>query len=818
MTQKNSFLTRLAEFVVDKRLLIILCLAAFAVFTVFSSGWIEVDDSLFDYLEPETETRLGLDIMEREFVTFGTADIMVENITYDQALRLQEALEVIDGVKKVEFDDTADHFSGVAALFSLTFDGEENDPVSIDALARVEQLLSFYDSYTYTKVGNPLRTIIDQEMLVVDGIAALIVVTVLLLTSRTYAEIPVLLLTFGGAAILNMGTNFLMGKISFVSDSICVVLQLALALDYAIILCHRYMEEHEGNGLAPREAAIAALIKAIPEISSSSLTTVGGLLALCFMEYRLGMDIGLVMIKAILLSMLSVFLLMPGLLVIFSKAIDKTHHRQFLPKISLLGKFAYKTRYVIPPVFVLMIAAACIFSGKVNFVYDQYSVDSIRHNETQLAERRIDEVFGKAIQMAIVVPTGNYEAEERIIEELGDLSHIVRISGLANVEATDGYMITSAVTPREFSEIANIEFRAAQVLFSGYAMTQDAYGQIITNLDNYRVPLIDIFTYLNDQWTDKSEININLGEEVEERLEEIEDELDDARIQLQSEDWARIVLWIDLPIEDELAHEYMDILRGITARYYDEFYIVGDTNACRELGESFVKDNILIGILSVVFVILVLLFTFRSAGLPLLLIVVIQGSIWSNFAIPYLRGESVFFVTYLIISSIQMGSNIDYAIVISSRYTELRETLEPKEAIVQTLSLAFPTVITSGAMLSLAGVAIGLVASNESISTIGVFMGSGTMISIVYVLCVLPQILLLGDILLQKTKISLPGIQPTAKTGRIRIDGRVRGQVSGYLDGEVHGWFRGDFNAVISMGSVEALPAPEDPQDKEVLL
>ena len=799
--RRMNLMERISAFIVDKRNIVFLAFFAAAVFCAFSRNWVKVNDSLTDYLPENTETRQGLELMDQEFVTFGTADIMVQNVTYEQAQELCLRIENTDGVKAVEFDDSQDHYASASALFSVTFDGEENDQVSIDALASIREKLSEYDLYVSTAVGNPLKATIDKEMLVVDVIAVVIIILVLLLTSKTYAEIPVLLITFGAAAILNMGTNYLMGEISFVTNSIAIVLQLALAIDYAIILCHRYMEEHENK--PARDAAITALSKAIPEISASSLTTVSGLLALSFMQYRLGYDIGIVLIKAILLSLCSVFLLMPGLLVTFSKMIDKTHHKNFVPKISFLGKAAYATRYIIPPIFVCVVIAAFIFSGKANYVYSQYSVSPIRHNDTQIADMLIKDLFGSTNQMAVIVPAGDYEREKKLIDNIEDLPRTVSVTGLANIKAVDDYYLTSSLTPRQFAELTDLDFEVAKVLYSGYAMEQDDYGQMVTNLENYSVPLLDMYDYLCAQ---RNEVTINLPKETEESMDDMEQQLNDAKLQLKSENWSRIVLEMDLPTEGEESFEYLDILHGIVARYYEEYYLVGDTTSCSDLKASFENDNLLISILSVFFVIIVLIFTFQSAGLPVLLIMIIQGSIWCNFSFPYLKNNNLFFLTYLIISAIQMGANIDYAIVISSRYMELKEHLPLRDAMVETLNLAFPTIITSGTMLASAGIVIGLMTSNETISAIGMYLGTGTLISIFLVMCVLPQILLLGDTIIRKTSFSIgKGTAITHKTGLIRINGRVRGTMDGLVDAEIHGIFKGTLNAVIDVGCVEEI-------------
>ena len=809
MKEKRSFMEKLATFIVDKRNLFFLLFAALCIFSAFSRNWVSVCDDITRYLPADTETRQGLDLMDREFTTFATARIMVDNITYAQAEALAGELRDTEGVKSVAFDETENHFRSASALFEVTFDGGENDSVSIEAFDAVKLKLAGYDLYVTSQVGNPLEAIINSEMLVVDIIAVIIVVSVLLLTSKTYAEIPVLLMTFGAAAVLNMGTNFLMGEISFVTDSIAIVLQLALAIDYAIILCNRYTEERETH--EAREAVIQALSKAIPEISASSLTTVAGLLALCMMEFRLGYDMGSVLIKAILLSLLSVFLLMPGLLMVFSGWIDKTHHKSFVPKIDFLGKSAYATRYIMPTIFLIVLVAAFIFSHKANYVYSQSSISSFKKNETQISEMMINERFGQKNQIAVVIPSGDYRKEAQVIEEISQLEKVISVTGLANIEIRDGYCLTDELSPREFSELAGLDIEIVNLFYAGYAADQDDYGRIITNLGSYSVPLIDMFDYLCQQ---RREMDIELGADTAAQLDDLEQQLNDGRLQLMSGDWSRIVVEVDLPVEGDESYSYLNIIRGIAARYYDRCFLVGDTTSCFDLRSSFEKDNLLISILTVVFVVIVLVFTFKSAGLPLLLIAIIQGSIWCNFSSPYLLGNNLFFMTYLIVSSIQMGANIDYAIVISSRYMELKETMGIREAITETLNFSFPTIITSGTMMASAGMVIGFCTSNETICTIGLFIGTGTLISIFLVMCVLPQILILGEIIIRKTTFSLNrGGSAVASSGVYRIDGKIRGNLNGFLYGEVHGVFKGSIDAVIDLSKGQIVMQEDAPDE-----
>jgi len=256
-SEKQSPIQHLAAFIVDKRKVFYLLFIGLCIFCVFSSGWVSVNDDLTSYLPEETETRRGLTAMDAEFVTFGDSRALVDNVSAAQAEVLAERLESLEGVKSVEFDGSADHYQNGAALFSITYDGAADEDVSLQALAQVKETLAGYDLYVTGSTGADDSANLDAEMQVVMVIAVVIILLVLLFTSHTYMEIPVLLMTFGMAALLNKGTNFIFGEISFVSNSVAVVLQLALAIDYAIILCHRYTEERER--MEAREAVEGAV-------------------------------------------------------------------------------------------------------------------------------------------------------------------------------------------------------------------------------------------------------------------------------------------------------------------------------------------------------------------------------------------------------------------------------------------------------------------------------------------------------------------------------------------------------------------------------
>lgn len=748
---KTSPLEKAVAFIVDRRKAFYLIYIILIIFSFFSANWISVDNDIRDYLSEETETRKGLTLMENEFITYATAEVMIDNIAYLDAESLLRQMEQIDGVKQIEFDDTTKHYSGAAALFSVTFDGKSEDEICQIALDEIRQKTSDYDVYISAVLGNTKAETIEKEINLVMVIACLIILSVLLFTSRTYMEIPVLVITFGVAAILNKGTNYMFGTISFISNSVAIVLQLALAIDYAIILCHRYLEEREH--LEAREAVITALCKAIPEISGSCLTTLSGLAAMSFMTFRVGFDMSMVLIKAIIISIVSVFTLMPGLLMSFSPLIDKTHHKNFVPKITAWSNGVVKLRYITPCIFAAIVVVAIFLSNNCPYAYSDTNLTTISKNESQIAREMINSTFTTSNVLAVMIPSGSYEKEQNLKKDLEKYPQVESVTALASVEATGGYYIGDMLKPRQFSELTDIDIELVRLVYAAYAAENDNYGRIVGGIDEYKIGLIDLFDFIYDM---TEEGYVSLGAEKQEDLDDLKQKLDDGKKQLKSDKHTRMVLNLNIPEESEETFEFLDVVRSSAKKYYgDNVLLVGNSTSDFDLASTFQNDNLLITILSILFVLIILFFTFQSAGLPIILILVIQGSVWMNFSFPTIYGQPMFFMSYLVVSSIQMGANIDYAIVITNRYMDLRRRMNKYDAIKESLELAFPTIFTSGSILASAGIIIGLLSSDAAISSIGISLGRGTIISIVLVMGILPQLLVLGDYIIEKTSFSI---------------------------------------------------------------
>lgn len=798
--KKGNFWLTLATFIVDKRKAIEILFVFAIIYSVLSVNKVQVNQDITSYLPPESETRQGLTVMEKEFETYGMARVMISNITYSEAEKLVERMEDVEGVKSVVFDDTESHYIGTNALYDVTVDGEDEDPVSIAAIKGIREAFSDYDLYISTTIGQVEESaeMLNEEMSVILVVSVVLIIGVLLLSTKAYLEIPVLLITFGVAAILNMGTNYWFGEISFVTNSIAVVLQLALAIDYAIIFCDRFMEEHEF--LDAENAAKVALSKAIPEISASSLTTISGMVALMLMQFRLGYDMGIVLVKSIICSLISVFFLMPGILLIFAKGIDKTHHKCFVPKITFVGKFAAKTKYIIPPIFLVIVVFAFFGSSNCKYVFDINSVEGAKKSQSKIATEKIEDIFGASNQLVVMVPAGSYEKEAKVLNRLEQLPYVTTALGLANQKINDDYTLTDKITPRQFAEFTDMDVEIIQVLYSAYAYNQEQYGPVVTGIDDYQVPIIDMFLFLYEQY---QQGYVTLDADMDEMLNTLYDTLHDAQLMLQGENYTRFVVSLDKPGEGQETYDAMEEIRSIAEQYYGKGTVIlaGTSTSAYDLETSFATDNIIISVVTALFVMIILFFTFQSAGLPVLLVLTIQGSIWINFTIPMLQGQTVYFIAYLIVSAIQMGATIDYAIVISSRYMQLKYEMPLQEAVVETLNQAFPTIFTSGSIMTCSGFLIGNISTDVTVSSMGIVLGRGTLTSIILVLFVLPQILLLGDLIIEKTAFTV-NIARTQKdvAGRVRVTGHVRGYVQGEIDADVQGVFQGQMK--VSMDTV----------------
>ena len=503
-----------------------------------------------------------------------------------------------------------------------------------------------------------------------------------------------------------------------------------------------------------KAALIEALSKAILEISSSSLTTISGLIALTMMQFRLGYDMGIVLTKGIVCSLITVFLLMPGLIMLFPRQLKKTAHRNLIPSIRLWGKFLTKAKYCFVWIFLILLPFAIFYSRQTEYAFSDTSITEIVYSPSREAMHKIRDTFADSNVIAVIVPSGEYENEKAILQNVSKMDHIRSATGLANIEVGDGHVLTDLYTPRMFSELLDIDYETALLLYQGYGIKHEEYQVFFGNADEYKVILLDMFEYLFEKIDQGM---VSLDEEKTAQIQELRSELHRGTMQLRGENYDRLIFNADVPVEGDVSIALTDAISAEAQKYYGEgnVLVVGEITSARDLRDSYTGDSKKIALLTITFIFIILLFTFRTTAGAALLAFVIQGSIWINFTFPYFQGLVASFVTDMIVSAIQMGATIDYAIVIMNRYQSLKKEMGKREAMITAVDEGFATVITSGSILTMAGFMIGFRVSDVYVSHIGLAVGRGAAISVILVMTVLPQFILLMDPLIDKTSFVL---------------------------------------------------------------
>lgn len=751
---------KLAEFIVDHRKFIMLVFAALMAFCVWGMGQVRIEYEITSYLPDSTDTKRAIDIMENEFITYGTTTVMLRNIPYSEAEELHNAIEDLEGVKSFEFNSSPDYYKNSCALFKITFEGDDEDEKSVAAYDKILKMLDGRDALISVSLIDSMADDLSRDINFVLILAIIIIIAVLIFTSKSFAEVGVFLIVFLVAALLNMGTNFFFGTISFISNSVCVILQLALAIDYAIILCHRFTEEKErlGDG---REAIIEALSKAIPEICGSSLTTIAGLLALTTMALRLGADLGMVLAKSIICSMITVFFFMPAIIMLFNKPIEKTRHRNFVPSVRPVARTVIKCRYVILALFIAIVSVGTYFSFQTDYCYSMISIDTNRPSETQIATRETEKVFGTTNQFVILVPGKDYAEQLKLISLVEEHEEIDDALGIANVELTlnsQKVYLTEQINYRKFSKLLAVDENVADSIYSAYAFfckpdSKAGIEEVALYNANKNIYTASLLQMCDCAFEHDDFITAYLYNDADalESYEDLRDTVRDAEDQLVGESYTRILFNINGEVESKETFALISKLLEEVKAVWPDTVFAGDSMSSYDLNQSFAVDNVKVSVLTILFVFIILLFTVKSWGLPIPLVLTIQGAIFINFAFFPLTSTNVFFFVYLIVSAIQMGATIDYAIVTCGRYVEFRKTMDAKPAMVEAVNAAFPTIVTSGSILIAAAFLIGGVVKNPLIATLGNCLGRGVIISILGVLLVIPSMLVIFDKLLMKT-------------------------------------------------------------------
>ncbi len=650
---------------------------------------ISVDYDMNDYLPKGSKSTVALDVMNEEFDGgVPNARVMVENVTIPEALEYKDKIKNVDGVTDVTWLDDAvsieepietldtdtveNYYKDGNALFSVTIESDKR----IEAVNAIREIIGDDNAMTGSVVSTATATQTTvKEIGKISVFAILFVIIVLVFTTTSYFEPVVIMVGLGIAVLINAGSNIIFGEISFVTNAAGNILQLAVSLDYSVFLLHRFTECRKNNPDA-KSAMVEALTMSTSSILSSGLTTVIGFVALCLMQFRIGPDLGRALAKGIAISLITVFIFMPVLILSTYKWIDKFEHRPLVPQFNKFGKFVQKITIPVLVIFIMVIAPAYLASNSNSF---NYGASKIFGPNTQLGAdtEKIQDIFGKSDTYVLIVPKEDKATQKKLSDDLHKISQV---------------------------------------------------SSIISYVDTVGMEIPE--SYLDEETYSK----------------------------LCSDKYTRMVISVDAEYEGEETFELVKQIRKIAEKYYPgEWYLAGEGVSTYDLMDTITADMTKVNLVAIGAVFVVLLLTLRSFILPVILVLSIETAIWINLSVPYFTDSKIFYIAYLIISSIQLGATVDYAILMTERYKEYRQTLNKKDAIVNTLSAVTVSILTSGSVLTVVGFLLGIISTHGLLSQLGYFLGKGTLCSLAIVLFALPGLLYLCDRTFIKSKNNVIG-------------------------------------------------------------
>lgn len=671
---------------------ILVTFIALAIAGAILQNLVEVNYDMTDYLPEDSHSTVSIDLMGEEFEGgIPNARVMVSDVSLAEALEYKEQLENCEGVTEVLWlDDSISiyeplemqdqetvetYYKDGTALFTVTV-AEDDLVATVD---RIREIVGEDNAMCGDAVSRAIATTgTVTEITIISLFAVLSVIVILLITTTSWLEPFVVLAGLGVAIMINNGTNLIFGEISFVTNAAGSILQLAVSLDYSVFLLHRF-EEYLLTNTDRKGAMVDALCKSTSSILSSGLTTVIGFLALIFMRFGIGPDLGLALAKGVGISLITVFIFMPAFILCVYSWIEKTRHKKLVPEFRGFGK---AVRHIMIPMVCLFVIVAIpsYLASNSNSYY--YGSSRIYGADTQIGQdtAAIESIFGKNDTYVVIIPNGNTESEQNLSAALHEIPEVTSIISYVDT--------VGAEIPKEYLDEATLS-------------------------------------------------------------------------QLVSDHYNRMVLSVDTDYEGDETFALVEKIRSTVNEYYpDSYYLAGEGVSTYDLMDTITADTLKVNLIAIGAVFVVLFLTMKSVSLPIILVFAIEAAIWINMGIPYFYGARVQYIAYLIISSIQLGATVDYAILFTDRYMEFRRTLTKKEAITETVSAVTVSVLTSGTVLALVGFLMSAISSHGILSQLGLYLGRGTLLSMTSVFFVLPGLLYLFDGLIQHSTLNLHFYNP----------------------------------------------------------
>lgn len=648
-----------------------------------------INYDLLSYLPNSLETVSGQDTMVDEFGMGAFSMIVVEDMEKKDIVALKEKLKKVNHVEDVIwYDDAMDItvptemlpdklreglFNGNATMMIALFDNTTSADSTMDAITEMRGIVKKQAFISgMSGVVTDIKNLAMAEMPIYVVVAAVLSLLILLLTMDSLVTPFIFLLGIGMAIVYNMGTNMVFGEISYITQALTAILQLGVTMDYSIFL----LESYEANKVrydGDKNRAMAhAISNTFTSVTSSSVTTIAGFAALCFMTFKLGMDLGLVMAKGVIIGVIVCLTVLPALILCFDKAIDKTTHKNLIPNLDGLSKKIVKRWPVVLVLFLVLLGPAMYGNSNYEIYYDiagalPQSLDSA------VANKKLEEKFNMNSTHIVLMKNGMASKEKS--EMLKKIEDVKGVKWALGIDSFKGVSVPSSMIPKK------LESKLKS--------------------DNYEIAFV-----CSDYKAATDEVNSQIAD-----------------------------------------------INKIVKKYSKDSMVIGEAPLTKDLQDVTDIDLVNVNYVSVAAIFLIILITFKSILIPVILVMVIEFAIFLNMSVPFYTHESLPFVASIVIGTIQLGATVDYAILMTSRYHKERvvRRKSKKEAIDIAHKTSIKSIMISGMCLFASTFGVTMSSSIDMIKSICTLLSRGAVISTIVVILVLPAMLTVFDKWICKT-------------------------------------------------------------------
>ena len=694
---------KLSKAIVKHRSLILIIAAVLIIPSVIGMAGTRINYDMLSYLPDDIETIEGQDILLKDFGKGAFSFVIVDGMEDKDISKLRGKLEKIDNVdsviwydslmdisvpKEVLPDEIYNAFnSGDSTVMAVFFKTSTSADETMQAIKEIRKTAGKSCFVTgMSAVVTDLKDMCEHEEPIYVGLAVLLCCAAMMLFMDNWIVPFVFLLSIGSAILLNLGTNYFLGEISYITKALAAVLQLAVTMDYSIFLWHSY-EEQKARYSGDKQRAMAHAIKAtMSSVFGSSVTTIAGFIALCFMSYALGLDLGVVMAKGVLLGLIGCITTLPALILVFDKLLEKTMHKPLMPPLNALTGFVLKRSWIFILVFALLVvpASVCYNRADKEVYYDM--TQSIPDDmECAIANSKLKDEFAVgSTHMLLVSADTDGKSIRNMMSEMERTDGVKYVLG---VESVVGSLIPEEVIPDSVKNILQSENWKLYIINSEYTTASD-------------------------------EVNAQISE-----------------------------------------------LNKILKKYDESGMLIGEAPCTKDMIDITNHDFQVVNAISIAAIFIIIAIVLKSVSLPIILVAVIELAIFINLGIPHLTGTSMPFIAPICISTIQLGSTVDYAILMTTRYKRERSHGEDKRSSVATaLKTSIPSITVSALGFFAATFGVAVYSDVDLISSLCNLMARGAIISMFCVIFILPAMFMLFDKVICATSI---GFKPKNNGGNL---------------------------------------------------